>query len=210
MRQRLIELGTAVGFVIAGVGGWVLAQPTAGQALDPPRILLGAASVVSLVLGAILVVLCLLPTAGRRVIARGVLWIGAQVDPETASAERRSQSVLREQIDTLLTWVYRRKHWGPGLSADGRYHEGAPEFYGQQVYDTLGIKRKYKRRAQAIAEPGYDGPPETDRHPGAVPTHGINVRCTGCQWEGAIMDFEAHKKAPPQQVFASAAATDPR
>jgi hypothetical protein len=27
----------------------------------------------------------------------------------------------------------------------------------------------------------------------AVPTHGIDVRCTTCGWEGAITEFEAHK-----------------
>jgi hypothetical protein len=83
------------------------------------------------------------------VMAGGLLLLGVIAWQTRASAQRRA-------LDTLLTWVYRRREWS-GLSDEGRFTEGAPDFYGQPIYDHLGLMGLYKRAEVVGAEPGFTG-----------------------------------------------------
>jgi hypothetical protein len=73
------------------------------------------------------------------------------------NAKPISDSQYRKALDVILTWVYRRKHWDHGLSTEAKFTEGAPDDYGQKVYDLLEIDARYRRSAQAIAEPDFNG-----------------------------------------------------
>jgi len=63
-------------------------------------------------------------------------------------------STQRKAADVLLTWVYRRRFIDT-ISDGALYTEGAPESYGQDVYDLLGLPGNYRRAKSSTAEPGF-------------------------------------------------------
>jgi hypothetical protein len=93
-----------------------------------------------------------------------IMALGNRVSKPAGIIEKRSARVVsdsqyRAALDTVLTWVYRRRHWA-GLSDDGKFTEGAPADYGQKVYDDLGLDARYQWSRRSMAEPDFSGPPE--------------------------------------------------